>query len=127
MQIPDITEAEWIIMEKLWGKSPQIASKIAKSLHWQTGWAENTVRTMLGRLAEKGMLIAVDNPSGVRTFAPAFTREMCVSKEGESFLKRIFQGSAKPLLVHFASQAKLSPEEVREMKQLLDQKLPKKG
>ncbi len=38
-------------------------------------------------------------------------------------MQRIFGGAAKPLLVHFAANAKLTPEEVRELKKLLDQSL----
>ena len=38
-------------------------------------------------------------------------------------LDRVFGGAAKPLLVHFAQNSKLSPEEIKELKKLLDQQL----
>jgi BlaI family penicillinase repressor len=44
-----------------------------------------------------------------------------VQVESESFLQRVFQGASKPLLVHFASNARLTAQEVRELKRLLDQ------
>ena len=50
-------------------------------------------------------------------------RESCVRAEGESFMQRIFGGAAKPLLVHFAQNTKLTAEEVRELKKILDQRL----
>ena len=125
MNAPDISKSEWTVMEALGKKSPQTASKVARALHKRTGWAQNTVRTLLTRLLEKGALRAADNASGIREFTPAVERDACVRVESESFLQRVFHGAAKPLLIHFASNAKLTPEEVRELKRLFDQNLKK--
>lgn len=122
---PDISESEWTIMEALWKRAPQTASEVAKVLRPTMNWAENTVRTLLTRLVEKGALKTEPNDSGVRVFLPAVKREDCVGAESESFMQRVFHGAAKPLLVHFAANAKLTPEEVRELKKLLDQSLTK--
>jgi BlaI family penicillinase repressor len=125
MPSPKISESEWTVMESLWQRSPQTASQVARSLRRRTGWALNTVRTLLTRLLEKGAVQAAPNTSGVREFMPAVEREACVHAESESFLQRVFNGAAKPLLVHFAANAKLSPDEVRELKRLFDQSLNK--
>ncbi|MFN0076086.1 MAG: BlaI/MecI/CopY family transcriptional regulator [Prosthecobacter sp.] len=120
---PDIAESEWSIMEALWESSPQTASEVTKTLRPITNWAENTVRTLLTRLVEKGALKTGENTSGTRTFLPAVKREACVRAEGESFMQRMFGGAAKPLLVHFAQNSKLTAEEVKELKKILDQNL----
>jgi BlaI family penicillinase repressor len=125
MPSPNISESEWTVMEALWKRSPQTASEVAKILRRPTGWALNTVRTLLTRLVEKGALKAAENASGVREFTPAVEREACVRAESESFLQRVFQGAAKPLLVHFAAHSKLTREEVRELKRFFDQALKK--
>ena len=108
-------------MEALWDSSPQTAGEVTKALRPTTNWAENTVRTMLTRLVDKGALETGQNDSGTRTFSPAVSRELCVKSEGESFMQRVFQGAAKPLLVHFAQESKLTAEEVAELKRLLDE------
>ena len=123
MPLPDIAESEWSIMEALWESSPQTASEVTKTLRPTTNWAENTVRTLLTRLVEKGALKTGENSSGTRTYMPAVKREACVRAEGESFMQRMFGGAAKPLLVHFAQNSKLTAEEVRELKKILDQNL----
>lgn len=125
MNPPDISESEWSVMEALWESAPQTASEVTKVLRPTMGWAENTVRTLLTRLVEKGALKVRENASGTRAFTPAVKREDCVQAESESFMQRIFRGAAKPLLVHFASNAKLTPDEVRELKKLLDQNTTK--
>jgi BlaI family penicillinase repressor len=123
MPLPDIAESEWSIMEALWESNPQTASEVTKTLRPTTNWAENTVRTLLTRLVEKGALKTGENASGTRTYLPAVKREACVRAEGESFMQRMFGGAAKPLLVHFAQNSKLTAEEVKELKKILDQNL----
>ena len=123
MTAPSLPESEWAVMEVLWESSPRTASEVAKELIQTKDWAENTVRTLLSRLVEKGALQIVEGSP--RLYAPAVKRESFVEAESESFLDRIFQGAAKPLLVHFASNARLTPDEVRELKQLLDQSIGK--
>lgn len=125
MPTPDISESEWSVMEALWERAPQTASEVTKTLRPTMSWAENTVRTLLTRLVDKGALKTAENESGTRTYAPAVKREACVRAESDSFLQRIFGGAAKPLLVHFAQNSKLTPEEVQELKKLLDQSLTK--
>jgi BlaI family penicillinase repressor len=121
--LPDISESEWSLMEALWESSPHTASELTKTLRPTMNWAENTVRTLLTRLIDKGAIKTGENSSGTRTYLPAVKREACVRAEGESFMQRIFGGAAKPLLVHFAQNSKLTAEEVRELKKILDQSL----
>ena len=121
MKAPNISESEWSVMEVLWKEHPQTASSIAKALLESTGWAENTVRTLLTRLLDKGALEIANPSDSPKRYRPAVERETCVKAESESFLERIFQGAAKPLLVHFARNSRLTPEEIRELKILLDE------
>ena len=116
-----ITESEWAVMEKLWENSPQTATEVATALRPETNWADTTVRTLLTRLVEKGALKTEDKQPGPRVFRPAVTRDACVKAEGNSFLQRVFGGAAKPLLVHFAQNSKLTAAEVKELKRLLDE------
>jgi BlaI family penicillinase repressor len=121
MDAPKITESEWAVMEVLWDDSPRSASEIAKKLRETTSWAENTVRTLLTRLVDKGALEIAETAGPPKLYSPAVKREACVRAESASFLDRIFQGAAQPLLVHFARNARLTPDEVRELKRILDQ------
>lgn len=122
---PDISDSEWAVMEELWESSPQTAAEVTKALRTATNWADNTVRTLLTRLVEKGALATGETAAGTRTFTPAVVRSACVKAEGDSFLQRIFGGATKPLLVHFAQNTKLTPDEVKELKRMLDQSVRK--
>jgi len=121
MKTPNISESEWTVMEVLWESSPQTASAVASAVQESTGWAQNTVRTLITRLVEKGALEIVDPEMQPRAFRPAVKRELCVQAESASFIDRIFRGASNPLLVHFAQNAQLTAEEARELKKLLDE------
>ena len=123
---PNISESEWTVMEALWDCAPQTASEVAAVLKPDTGWAINTVRTLLTRLVGKGALSTNENSLGVRQYSPALDREALVRAESQSFLDRVFKGAPQPLLVHFASESKLTPDEVEQLKQLLDESVASK-
>lgn len=127
MALPTVSNSEWTVMELLWEKSPRTATEVVNDLRESTGWAPNTVRTLLARLVEKGALKARDNESGVREFLPAVKRDAVVRAESRTFLQRVFRGAEKTLLAHFAANAKLTPEEVRELKRLLDENVKPKS
>lgn len=114
-------------METLWERAPLTATEVVARLRESTGWAPNTIRTLLTRLVEKGALRAKDNASGVREFSPAVKREAVVRAESRTFLQRVFRGAEKPLLAHFAANARLTAEEVAELKKLLDESVKPKS
>ena len=108
-------------METLWDSSPQTALEVTRALEPSTHWAENTVRTMLTRLVDKGALTTAANEAGTRTFHPVVSREACVKAESISFMQQVFRGASSPLLMHFAQQGNLTADEVEKLKQLLDE------
>lgn len=120
-----ITEAEWEVMETLWRSYPKSSTEVIQELAQTTGWAANTVRTLLSRLTNKGYL-KVTKEAGKFLYAPGVTREECVTSEGRGFLERIFGGSSAPLLLHFAEKAELTPEELKSLEDVLKRKRKQK-
>ena len=123
-KIPRISEAEWQVMDVLWrsGDSPRAAGDIVDALA-KTGsdWEPATIKTMLNRLVKKGALRF--KTEGKRyLYTPAVTRQACVRSEGRSFLDRVFGGAAGPLIAHFVEDARLSKDEIAELRRLLDRK-----
>lgn len=118
--IPAITEAESRVMDVLWQHAPQGSEDVAAALHVDTGWHENTVRTLLSRLVRKGAVRATRD--GRRyLYAPALTREAWQTQESRSLLDRVFGGRVAPLLVHFTQHEKLSTKDIAQLRKLVDQ------
>jgi BlaI family penicillinase repressor len=116
--IPTITESEWKIMKILWEKSPQGAYDIVQACASTESWHPNTVRTLLSRLYRKKAL-GVRKYKNLYLYHPLITEEDCIQAESESFLQRVFGGSVKPLLVHFARKQRLTAADLDELKQIL--------
>jgi BlaI family penicillinase repressor len=50
------------------------------------------------------------------------TQEQCVRSESRSFLHRVFGGQAAPMLNYFVTHAKLSTDEIAQLKKILSKK-----
>jgi BlaI family penicillinase repressor len=120
-EIPRISEAEWQVMEVLWQKSPLTSQEVVARLVAQTEWKDQTIRTMLSRLIQKG---AVGFTAEGRTYhyRPLVSRADCVQQVSESFLDRVFDGATQALLLHFVKSKKLSVKDLDELKNILNQK-----
>ena len=121
-KIPRISEAEWQVMDVLWSRSPLTANDVVDALaRRNSDWEPATIRTMLNRLVKKRALKF--KAEGKRyLYAPAVTREACVRTEGRSFLDRVFGGAPGELIAHFVEDAKLSKDEIAELRRLLERK-----
>ncbi|CEI81917.1 Methicillin resistance regulatory protein MecI [Oceanobacillus oncorhynchi] len=124
-KVPSISEAEWEVMNVLWEKSPQTANDVITSLQGQKDWKAKTVRTLLDRLVQKGVA-GVNKEQRVYTFYPLYSQDECQRAEAESFIKRIYGGTVKSMLVQFIEEDSLSEEEIEELKSILDEKPKKK-
>jgi len=118
---PKISSAEWEVMNRVWNKHPATAAEVYEALPHDCEWAQKTVNTFLARLVEKGV-VKVNKRGGVNLYAPLLKRDECVASESDTFLQRVFQGAAGPLLLHFCDNVELSEEEIRELQKRLRQK-----
>jgi BlaI family transcriptional regulator, penicillinase repressor len=116
-----ISDAEWIVMNLIWSSSPIEAAEIIDRIAADNGWSPATVKTMLHRLVRKGALATEQNGKKY-VYTPAVRRDACVRQASRSFLERVFGGDATPALIHFVKSAKLTENDVEEIRALLDKK-----
>ena len=116
-----ISEAEWRVMRILWRRRTATAAEVIEELLPETGWSHRTVRTLLGRLVEKGAL-ATEEDGHRYAYRPKISQSRCVREETRSFLEKVFDGDAAELLIHFVRNETLPPEQIDAIKRLLDEK-----
>jgi BlaI family penicillinase repressor len=123
---PKISETEWEIMRIIWARHPITAADVVQELtRNDTSWHPKTARTLLARLVKKGALEY--EPLGrVYVYKPKVTERDSQASASRSFLDRVFGGSLKPMLAHFAEEKKLTREDLRELAELLEKKGGKK-
>lgn len=116
-----ISDAEWVVMEVLWRSGSATAADVIASLADVKTWNHRTVRSLLTRLVDKGVLDA--RAAGHRNvYRPAVRRDKCVRQESQSFVEKVFAGDAAELLVHFVRHTKITPQEIERLRKLLDEK-----
>jgi BlaI family transcriptional regulator, penicillinase repressor len=123
-QMPSISEAEWEVMKFVWAHAPATTNDVVDALTRTTDWKPKTVMSLLNRLVKKGAL-GFEKKSRVYEYRPLVAQEECARAEGRSFIHRVYNGQLKPMLVGFLSQARLSPEDIKELKRILDERKSK--
>jgi BlaI family transcriptional regulator, penicillinase repressor len=118
---PNISDAEWEVMRVIWANSPLTANQVVERLAGRRAWSPRTIKTMLNRLVKKGAL-AFDTQGNRYLYRPRVSQEQCVRAESRSFLDRVFDGAAAPMLSYFVEQVHLSKEEIAELKRILARK-----
>lgn len=115
-----LTASEWSVLDCLWEDSPRTVMQLVADLSGRVGWAKSTTITTLRRMEEKG-LVDVEQGTRGKLYAPAVEREQAVIAETHSFLDRVYQGSVGVMMSAMAKRQELSPNEVAELRAILDQ------
>jgi BlaI family transcriptional regulator, penicillinase repressor len=116
-----LTDQELEIMKIVWRHDAVTVRDVYEELLKHRKIAYTTVMTMMGILETKKYL---KKTAGERAYLykPAQPKNKVVGHMVEEFLTRVFNGSAKPLLVHLVENQELSREELDEIVRLLKTK-----
>lgn len=121
-EIPKISEAEWEVMKIVWSKSsPSTANDIVDALIDVADWKPNTIKTLINRLVKKKAL-GYKEEGRLYLYYPLVSQAECIKSETKSFVKRVFGGALQPMLVSFLQEEKLSPDEVEELKRIIEER-----
>lgn len=113
-----ISSSELEVLEVLWRtQEPMPISAIRTALEGTHSWDASTVKTLLRRLREKG---AVDcEKRDVFYYWPLLGRQEYRRWSTQSFLQRVYQGSARDLVAGLVESCSLSPEDLNELRGIL--------
>jgi BlaI family penicillinase repressor len=112
------TDLELEILKVIWKRGHATVREVFGDLLQQRKIAYTTVLTMMGVLERKGH---VTKEPGERAYvySPTKPQNQVVENMVEEFVKRVFNGSAKPLLVHLMEDRNIRPEELDEIERML--------
>ncbi len=119
--VEKISNAERVVMEVLWEKSPLSAQEVVEAVALQKDMHEKTVKTLLNHLLKKKIL-GFDKEKRKYLYYPLLSRKAYVQFENKKFLENWFGDKVShQLLVSFAAKELLSKQEIEELKKLLDE------
>ena len=116
---PLLAPQELEIMKVVWQAPEVTVRQVYESLRRRRKVAYTTVMTMMGVLERKGHLTK-SMVGRTHVYRAAQPRGSAVSALLRDFIDRVFNGSARPLLVHLASDGRLSKDDLDELRRLLE-------
>ncbi len=105
-----ISDGEWDLLEALWARKHGTAREVAESVRSARGWAYSTVKTMLDRMVDKG-LVKSRQIGNVWEYTPAVEPREARRGAWARFVSSAFGGAISPALEFIASEARLSRKE----------------
>jgi predicted transcriptional regulator len=118
---PTLTDAELEIMQVVWDQGKANVRDVYEEINKRRKVAYTTVLTMMKLLEHKGFLFR-DDSERTHVYRPRRQKERVVTAMVDDFVDRVFQGAARPLLMHLITENDLSPEEIEQLAELARRK-----
>ena len=113
-----LTAQELEIMKIIWSLGQATVREVYDTLRERRTIAYTTVQTMMNLLESKGHL-KKEPGDKAQIYLPIKAQQMAVRSLVREFVDRVFDGSARPLLVHLVQEKGLTERERRALKKLL--------
>lgn len=117
------SDGEWKVLNALWRKHPATARELLDALAGDTSWAYTTLKTMLTRMEEKGF-VRTEMRGNTAWYSPVLERRSTQRSAVRSFLERVFEGAAGPLLAQLADDETLTPAERKKLEGWIEEVEP---
>ncbi len=111
------TDAELEILGVLWDRGPSTVRDVAQALGRDDAYT--TILKILQIMTEK-QLVQRRESGRLHIYTAARSRERTQRHLVKDLLQRAFRGSAAPLVLHALATGKTSPDELKEIRQLIE-------
>jgi len=115
---PILTDQELEIMKIVWQHGSATVRDVYEDLLKSRKIAYTTVMTTMGILEQKGRLSKTSRDRAY-VYSPTESQGEVVGNMVHEFVKRVFDGSAKPLLMHLVENKEINRAELDEIRQLM--------
>ncbi len=116
--LPEISKAEHQILDLLWETGELGVREIHEQL--ANGWAYSTTKTVVDRMANKGLL-SRQKLHGVYVYAAAISRPAGLARWLRFFADQLLGVDRHTAVAMFGQSRKLDDEELVELQRLVDQ------
>jgi len=118
---PPLANSELAIMDLLWKNEQLTAREIREQLYSNASKAQHgTVQKLLQRLESK-KYIRRDRSEFVHRFEATVTRKHYAGTQLEDLASKLTSGSFAPLITHLVETSKISGDDIKEIKSILDE------
>jgi len=115
-----LANAELAVMDLLWNEDRLTARHIREQLYPGSTKAQHgTVQRLLQRLEDKGF-VDRDRELPVHLFSTLISRDAYAGSQLETLADKLTGGSLAPLITHLMDEKKISREEIKRLRQILE-------
>jgi BlaI family penicillinase repressor len=119
-----VSEAELEVLKVLWEQSSGTVREInAVLLKQGRQWAYTTVQTLLHRLESKGHVHS-DKSGSTHVYRATISRDDLLSSRLRDLADQFCDGTASPLLLALLGDSRLTADEIKQLRKLLDRLEP---
>ncbi len=115
---PKLTDAELEIMHVVWELDDATVREVHERLNQRRTLAYTTVMTMMNILEEKGHLTRHKQGRAYR-YEPVRPKSQVISGMVDDFVGKVFEGSARPLVLGLVKERKLSEGDLEEIARMI--------
>ena len=109
-----ITDAELKVMRVLWAAKEALPmATIRETLEKTSDWESSTIKTLLRRLCEKGVVSSIKKD--VLYYSPLVSETEYKEYKTERLIDRLYRGSAKNLVASLVEGDKLNKSDIEEL------------
>ena len=114
-----ISEAELEVLQLLWEEGTPLPVNVLRTrLAESRGWEATTVKTLVNRLVQKGVL--AQEKRNVFYYSPLLSKAEYDRWATGNLIKRLYRGSARNLVAALVSSHDLTRSDIEELHSLLD-------
>jgi BlaI family transcriptional regulator, penicillinase repressor len=118
--VPRPTDAELAILRVLWCRGPSTVREVQAELGGEQATGYTTVLKLMQIMTEKGLLSRT-GAGRAHVYAPSQSEEQAQRRLVVDLLDRAFGGSAQQLVLRALTARSATPEELSEIRKLLDE------
>ena len=119
--LPKPTEAELAILRVLWDRGPSTVRQVQEALESTRATGYTTALKLLQIMTDKGLTLR-DESERTHVYRSRLTEEQTQRQLVRDLLDRAFAGSAAQLVMQALATSRATPEELDEIRRLIDQR-----
>lgn len=117
LEAEKITDAELEVLRALWAsREPMTLGQIKSALARSQGWNENTTKTLLRRLCQKGAV--GQEKREVYYYRPLVEQRKLGRYQTQRLIDKLYAGSAKAMVAALVEHGQLQSQDVDELRTL---------
>jgi len=115
------TDRELAILSVLWERGPSTVREVHEALHPEDETGYTTTLKLMQIMVEKGSLVREEEDSRRHIYRPTLSEERTQKQLVQDLLDRVFAGSAEKLVLRALSARKVSPDELKRIRKMIEE------